>query len=217
VASSKEIREVRALAKIYNHLKSNHTGKKLWGITISADYPEESKAWIHFYRLWALLYRHNVWEERELYLEAQFEYWTPFRGLKVPPWNVLYGSQAWRKYQVFRKAKKRRTMSKDDANTAELATPEGPFIGCFKQSAYALRLHLNQGFSKEEVFEHLSHVVNPYFVASDPDIWTVLQGHPEAFGIRVRKAYLKLDGDSILRKALRKLWRKVCRQQLLIL
>ena len=209
-------REIRRLGRAYANLRANALDRPAVN-PIPEEYPEESTAWPHFERLHALLHRHGVWEDYELYLEAQFELWVPPKPrLKMPPYTTLYSSLAWKKYKRWKVKKRRRHMGSQhkEVKQTDLAKP---YEESFLQSAYSLRVLLNDGFHKEEIYRHLSNSLNPHFIASDPDCYADLMGNRRAYKKVVRQAFASLRNNSQKRKALRKLWRKVCRQQQIIL
>jgi hypothetical protein len=216
MTDGQEMREVRELDHIYSNLRFNREGGHHRPF-LRKDAPEESTSWAHFCRLRALLHREDLWSDRELFLEAQFQFWhAPLsrKDMVSPPPNNLYGTKAWNRWKAYQRAKGRtHELSENQYRKVVGATLAGPYEEAFEQSAHTMKQKVQAGFDREEIFSNFTEQFSSYFIAVDPVAWAILEEDEDHFGVAVRQAYRKLERNKNLRRTLERLGRKCLKEE----
>lgn len=197
--------EVFELARIYSGLASQALGREVQILGIKA--PRRSRWWPHFQRLRFILKEYKgIWDEREVFLTAQFKSSRPTR-LPIPYPNMLYGYSAWRRFEWYRN-RRRRTVDHPKAFARPEAVNDRAVVAAFRQSAEHYKTYRKMGWKTRDLYTQFRDLFADFFIATDPTVQVALAGGRHPYDAEIVAARKELKRRPTLRRLLEKMWGK---------
>jgi hypothetical protein len=188
--------EVVTVMQLYAGIYQVQLGKPWFGANWVN--PEESKNWNAFARATHVIRQLRV--EPEDYLLAQFA------CNRAPFPNQLAGEQALRRFENYKYFATRRYRNLRGA--PKPLDVRKSYGAAFATSAKRLVSYVEEGLTRQEVYDFMPTKFSPYFILADPDNPSVLGEVVPAEHTGLVGAWKILRSSPALRRQLNELWRE---------